>query len=155
MLSGLGPATRAVLSQLRSLADAPHEIEVEFAVKLTADARIVIAHAGGEANFRIMLKWARPPDQSSAVDGERACARVARELPYYDDLEIRLTPGRENAYNVEIAAASGARGHGAFAAPSELDVERFRLTVDPRNRRVRGPLTLPGGRPAPGSSMRC
>jgi hypothetical protein len=62
VLSGLGPATRAVLSQLRGLADAPHEIEVEFAVKLTADARLVIAHAGGEANFRIALKWSHIPD---------------------------------------------------------------------------------------------
>ena len=60
VLSGLGPVTRAVLEQLRELADSPHEIEIEFAVKLTADSRIVIAHVGGEANFRIALKWARP-----------------------------------------------------------------------------------------------
>jgi hypothetical protein len=59
VLAGLGPATQAVLSQLRGLAQSPHEIEVEFAVKLTADARIVLARAGGEANFRITLKWAR------------------------------------------------------------------------------------------------
>jgi hypothetical protein len=52
------------------MADSPHEIEVEFAVKLTADARIVIAQAGGEANFRIVLKWARPPDRPSPLDGE-------------------------------------------------------------------------------------
>ena len=64
VLAGLGPATRAVLSQLRSLADSPHEIEVEFAVKLTADARIVIAHAGGEANFRVALRWSRMHDSS-------------------------------------------------------------------------------------------
>jgi hypothetical protein len=61
VLAGLGPATRAVLSQLRSLADSPHEIEVEFAVKLTADANIVIARTGGEANFRVALRWTRPP----------------------------------------------------------------------------------------------
>lgn len=58
VLAGLGPATQAVLGQLRGLGEMPHEIEVEFAVKLTADARIVIARAGGEANFRIALKWA-------------------------------------------------------------------------------------------------
>lgn len=63
---------------------------------------------------------------------------MARELPDYDELEIRLTPGRENAYNVEIESASGARGHGQFVAPAALDVARFRLTADPRNRRVRG-----------------
>jgi hypothetical protein len=63
---------------------------------------------------------------------------VAGTLPDYDELEIRLTPGRTNAYNVEIAAASGAHGYGTFAAPSELEVERFRMTVDPRSRQVRG-----------------
>jgi CHAT domain len=63
---------------------------------------------------------------------------MARELPDYDELEIRLTPGRaEDVYNVDVVAASGARGHGSFAAPSELEVKRFRLMVDPRNRRIR------------------
>lgn len=61
VLASLGPATRAVLSQLHALADPPDEIEVEFAIKLTADARIVIARAGGEANFRIALKWSGTP----------------------------------------------------------------------------------------------
>lgn len=70
VLAGLGPATRAVLSQLRSLADSPHEIEVEFAVKLTADANIVIARTGGEANFRIALKWTRPPDAAPPAGGD-------------------------------------------------------------------------------------
>ena len=63
---------------------------------------------------------------------------MPRALPDYDSLEIRLTPGRADTYNVEIASASGARGHGQFAAPAELEISRFRLLVDPRNRRVRG-----------------
>jgi hypothetical protein len=58
-LAGLGPTTRALVSQVRELADSPNEIEVEFAVKLSADATIVIARTGGEANFRILLRWAR------------------------------------------------------------------------------------------------
>jgi hypothetical protein len=69
VLAGLGPATRAVLSQLQELADSPHEIEVEFAIKLTADARIVIAHAGGEANFRVALRWSRVPASPSGGVG--------------------------------------------------------------------------------------
>jgi Trypsin-co-occurring domain 1 len=71
VLSSLGAVTRAVASQLRSLADSPHEIEVEFAIKLSADARIVIVRAGGEANFRIALKWARSPVQPSPLDAKR------------------------------------------------------------------------------------
>ena len=62
---------------------------------------------------------------------------MARELPDYDEVVIRLTPGREDAYNVEIASAAGARSHGLFVAPSQLDIERFRRTMDP-GRRVRG-----------------
>jgi Trypsin-co-occurring domain 1 len=69
VLSGLGPATRALLGQLRGVADGPHEIEVEFAVKLTTDARLLIARAGGEANFRIAMKWSRSAAASpSPVD---------------------------------------------------------------------------------------
>src|SRR5579875_1957237 len=56
----------------------------------------------------------------------------------YDELQFRLTPGRAQAYNVEVESASKARGHGQFRAPSEVDVKNFRLTVDPRNRAVRG-----------------
>jgi hypothetical protein len=59
VLAGLGPATRAVLNQLRGLADSPGEIHVEFAIKLTTDARIIIAKAGAEANFKVSLKWTR------------------------------------------------------------------------------------------------
>ncbi len=62
---------------------------------------------------------------------------MARPLPEYDELEIRLTPGRGEAYNVEIESASEARGHGQFLAPSDFDLERFRLAVDPRSRRIR------------------
>jgi hypothetical protein len=67
MLAGLGPALRAVLSELHQLTDSPHEIEVEFAIKLTADARVVIARAGGEANFRVALRW--PGKADSAAQG--------------------------------------------------------------------------------------
>jgi NTP-dependent ternary system trypsin peptidase co-occuring protein len=64
MVAGLGPASRAVLAQLRALADGPEEIQIEFAIKLTADARMVIARAGGEANFRISLKWTREAERA-------------------------------------------------------------------------------------------
>jgi Trypsin-co-occurring domain 1 len=71
VLANLGPATRALVSQMRELTESPHEIEIEFAVKLSADARIVIARAGGEANFRILLKWRHPPDASPPSGHER------------------------------------------------------------------------------------
>lgn len=64
VLAGLGPATRAVLNQLKGLADSPGEIHVEFAIKLTTDARIIIAKAGAEANFKVSLTWTRDSEAS-------------------------------------------------------------------------------------------
>jgi Trypsin-co-occurring domain 1 len=55
----LGPAVKGIVSELREGGDWPDEVEVEFAVKISADSNVIIARAGGEANFRISLKWAR------------------------------------------------------------------------------------------------
>ena len=63
---------------------------------------------------------------------------MPRQIPAYDELQIRLTPGRADAYHVEIRNAADASAHGAFRPPSELELEAFRLTVDPARARVRG-----------------
>jgi hypothetical protein len=55
----LGPSVRAIVSELREAADWPDEVEIEFAVKLSADASVIIARSAGEANFRIALRWSR------------------------------------------------------------------------------------------------
>jgi Trypsin-co-occurring domain 1 len=57
VLGRVGPAVREIVSDLRSAADWPDEVEIEFAVKLSTDASVIIARAGGEANFRILLRW--------------------------------------------------------------------------------------------------
>lgn len=57
VLGDLGSMTRAMVKRLRAVEDAPHEIEVEFNVKLTAEANVVIARTGGEANFRVAMRW--------------------------------------------------------------------------------------------------
>jgi Trypsin-co-occurring domain 1 len=62
VLAGLGPVTRALVSEVRGMTDRPAEVELEFSVKLTAEAKIVIARAAGEANFRVSLKWAQTPE---------------------------------------------------------------------------------------------
>ena len=63
VLGQLGPVVNGVVSQLRQAADWPDEVEVEFAVKISADSNVIIARAGGEANFRVALKWARKADR--------------------------------------------------------------------------------------------
>ncbi len=60
VLGRLGPALRGIVTQLRETADWPDQVDVEFAVKLSTDASVIIARTGGEANFRIALRWARP-----------------------------------------------------------------------------------------------
>jgi hypothetical protein len=57
VLGRLGPAMKGILSQIREAAERPDEVEIEFGVKLSADSNVIIARAGGEANFRIALKW--------------------------------------------------------------------------------------------------
>ena len=57
VLGQLGPVVKGIVSQLRTAADWPDEVEIEFAVKVSADANVIIARGGGEANFRIALRW--------------------------------------------------------------------------------------------------
>jgi hypothetical protein len=59
VLGRVGPVIKGVVAELRAAADWPDEVEVEFAVKLSADSNVIIARAGGEANFRIALRWTR------------------------------------------------------------------------------------------------
>ncbi len=53
----IGPIVKGIVSELRASADWPDEVEVEFAVKISADSNLVIARAGGEENFRIARRW--------------------------------------------------------------------------------------------------
>jgi hypothetical protein len=56
-LEKLKPASELLIGKLRSLADAPDEIEVEFGIKLSAEAGAFIAAASAEANYKVTLKW--------------------------------------------------------------------------------------------------
>lgn len=59
VLGGIGPVISGIVSQLRETTQWPNEVEVEFSVKLSTDANVIIARAGGEANFRILLRWSQ------------------------------------------------------------------------------------------------
>jgi hypothetical protein len=58
-LARLQPLAQAIVSRFRDLAERPDEVGVEFGVKLSADAGLVVAHSSGEANFKITLQWRR------------------------------------------------------------------------------------------------
>jgi hypothetical protein len=55
----IGPVIQGVVTQLREGADWPEQVEVEFAVKISADSSVIIARAGGEANFRVCMRWSK------------------------------------------------------------------------------------------------
>jgi hypothetical protein len=50
-------AAEGILNQLRSLAEPPDEVAVEFGVKMTVETGAVIAKASSDANFKINLTW--------------------------------------------------------------------------------------------------
>jgi hypothetical protein len=60
-LDQLGPIVKGVVTRLREAADWPDEVTVEFSIKLSADANVIIARTAGEANFRISMSWSQGP----------------------------------------------------------------------------------------------
>ena len=62
VLAKVGPIVRGAIGELRAQADRPDEIEVEFGVKLSVDAGVIIARTAAEANFRIAFKWTAGED---------------------------------------------------------------------------------------------
>ena len=62
------PAVEGVITQLRSLTEAPDEVHVEFGIDLHAEAGAFIAAVSTTANFTVALTWRR----NSMVSGTAA-----------------------------------------------------------------------------------
>jgi hypothetical protein len=58
-VSGLKPVAEALLNQIRSLAQSPDEVSLEFGVTLKIEAGVLIAKTAGEGNFKVEVKWKR------------------------------------------------------------------------------------------------
>jgi hypothetical protein len=56
VLQQVGPTVRTVLASLTGLA--ADEREIEFGIKLTAEAGVLVAKTALEGNFVLRLKWA-------------------------------------------------------------------------------------------------
>ena len=50
-LEKIKPATETIIAKLKALQESPHEIVVEFGLKLHAEFGVVVGKAGGDANF--------------------------------------------------------------------------------------------------------
>ncbi|MBB5121033.1 hypothetical protein AF335_20200 [Streptomyces eurocidicus] len=57
ILSGSRPAIEALLGLLRQLA--PDEYDIEFGIKLNAEAGVVVAKSATEGHFGVRLGWRR------------------------------------------------------------------------------------------------
>ena len=58
-LGSVRSAAEALVGRLGELSQRPDEVGVEFAIKLSAEVGAIIATTGGEANFKVTLKWAQ------------------------------------------------------------------------------------------------
>ena len=47
-----------IVSKLRSIADSPDEVQVEFGVELSAEAGAIVSKAGGSCQLTVTLTWA-------------------------------------------------------------------------------------------------
>ncbi len=68
-LENVKPAAQFVIAQLRKLHDAPDEIQISFGLKLSAEAGAVLASAGAEANYNVVLKWTKEKKRNTAKSG--------------------------------------------------------------------------------------
>jgi hypothetical protein len=57
----LQPAVQALLGQLRTLAEAPEQVQVEFGLQLSAEVGAFVAGASTTGNFKVSLTWHRQP----------------------------------------------------------------------------------------------
>jgi len=54
------PMASGLVSKLRSIADSPDEVQVEFGLSLSANAgAILVAGASAGANYKVTLKWTK------------------------------------------------------------------------------------------------
>lgn len=82
------PAAQDVLNSLRAMPQAPDRVALEFGVKLSADAGVVLARAATEAHFKVLLEWERdrqPGAGEDPEDGPSADPDSADPEPQNDD----------------------------------------------------------------------
>jgi hypothetical protein len=68
--SALGPIrvlADAALARLGELARQPEQVEVEFGVRLNAEAGAVIARTQAEGHLQVKLTWTRPAASTAAA----------------------------------------------------------------------------------------
>jgi Trypsin-co-occurring domain 1 len=52
-------AAAATIAQFQDMARKPDEVEIEFGVKLNAEAGAIIARTGMEGHFQVTVRWSK------------------------------------------------------------------------------------------------
>jgi len=65
-VSRVQPAIQGLLHELRSLAETPEQIQVEFGLQLSAEVGAFVAGASTTGNFKVSMTWQRHPPRSDA-----------------------------------------------------------------------------------------
>ncbi len=60
------PAMQGLVAQLRSLADTPDAISVEFGLELSAEVGAFVAGASTKGNFKVTMTWNRRSESDGA-----------------------------------------------------------------------------------------
>jgi hypothetical protein len=61
------PIARAVIDALSDIAAGVTEVQVEFGLKLSAEAGVILTTGGVEANFTVSVKWERGTTDKGAA----------------------------------------------------------------------------------------
>jgi hypothetical protein len=56
-LGRIRPAVAAVVAHLRDMTEPPDRVTLEFGIKITGGAGVVVAKAATEANFTVSVEW--------------------------------------------------------------------------------------------------
>jgi Trypsin-co-occurring domain 1 len=58
------PMPSGLIGKLRSIADSPDEVQVDFGLTLSAQAgAVLVAGASAGANYKVTLKWTKTPEE--------------------------------------------------------------------------------------------
>ncbi|MFE8924454.1 CU044_2847 family protein [Streptomyces rochei] len=75
------PAVSDIVDSLRSMPRRPDRITLEFGVKVTAEAGVVVARSTAEAHFTVGVEWETAPDPGTTVSGTTATGTPASAAP--------------------------------------------------------------------------
>jgi hypothetical protein len=60
-VAGIKPVASTIMRQLTAVIPDADEISVEFGIKLTANAGVIVAGTSAEGNCKVSIKWTRKP----------------------------------------------------------------------------------------------